>query len=184
MDLDTQNNDSAHASRFLYIFLLSLHDYDVKLPNFTFFRGREHKTMTFFKLLMTPTVPTCNKESLILRLLYLLVMIKRRAQTEECSVYSRIVRIIQDNLSSTRQSIIQTVMILSQSAKKRGLNKSQCMDCPPGQKKRGRCRKVAVRGGSTVLPIFSLLARYSHPLHELLFNRPIRQVNHMVVELY
>ena len=136
MDLDTQNNDSAHASRFLYIFLLSLHDYDVKLPNFTFFRGREHKTIAFFKLLMTPTVPTCNKESLILRLLYLLVMIKRRAQTEECSVYSRIARIIQDNLSSTRQSVIQTVMILSQSAKKRGLNKSQCMDCPPGQKKK------------------------------------------------
>ena len=25
---------------------------------------------------------------------------------------------------------------------------------------------------------------YSHPLHELLFNRSIRQVNHMVVELY
>ena len=36
---------------FLYIFfLLSHHDYDVKLPNFTF----------FFKLLMTSTVPTCN----------------------------------------------------------------------------------------------------------------------------
>ena len=26
----------------------SLHDYDVKLPNFTFCRGREHKTTTFF----------------------------------------------------------------------------------------------------------------------------------------
>ena len=58
------------------------------------------------------------------------------------------------------------------------------MDCLPRQKKRGRCRELAVRGGSTVLPIFSLLAFYSHPLHELLFNRSIRQVNHMVVELY
>ena len=57
---------------FLYIFLLSLHDYDAKLPNFTFFRGREHKTMSFFKFLITSTVPTCNKGSLILRLLYLL----------------------------------------------------------------------------------------------------------------
>ena len=44
---------------FLYtFFLLSLHDYDVKMPNFGFFRGREQKTMTFFKFLMTSTVPT------------------------------------------------------------------------------------------------------------------------------
>ena len=33
---------------FLYISLLSLHDYDVKLPNFTFCGGLEHKTMTLF----------------------------------------------------------------------------------------------------------------------------------------
>ena len=58
------------------------------------------------------------------------------------------------------------------------------MDCPLGRKKSGLSREEAVRGGSTVLPIFSLLAYNSHPLHELLFNRPIRQVNHMVVELY
>ena len=58
------------------------------------------------------------------------------------------------------------------------------MDCLPRQKKSGLSREVAVRGGLTVLPIFSLLARYSHPLHELLFNRSIRQVSHMVVELY
>ena len=32
----------------------------------------------------------------------------------------------------------------------RGLNKSQCMDCTPGQKKLGRCGEVAVNGGSTV----------------------------------
>ena len=33
---------------FWYISLPSLHDYNVKLPNFTFCRGREHKTTTFF----------------------------------------------------------------------------------------------------------------------------------------
>ena len=33
---------------FLYISLLSLHDYDVKLPIFTFCGGREHKTAIFF----------------------------------------------------------------------------------------------------------------------------------------
>ena len=34
--LDWQNNNFARASRFLYISLPSLHDYDVKMPNFTF----------------------------------------------------------------------------------------------------------------------------------------------------
>ena len=33
---------------FLYISLPSLHDYDVKMRNFTFCGGREHKTTTFF----------------------------------------------------------------------------------------------------------------------------------------
>ena len=33
---------------FLYISLPSLHEYDVKMPNFTFCRGREHNTTTFF----------------------------------------------------------------------------------------------------------------------------------------
>ena len=33
---------------FLYISLMSLHDYNVKVPNFTLRRVREHKTMTFF----------------------------------------------------------------------------------------------------------------------------------------
>ena len=33
---------------FLYIFLPSLHGYDVKLPNFTFCGGRERKTTTLF----------------------------------------------------------------------------------------------------------------------------------------
>ena len=33
---------------FLYISLPSLHDYNVKVPNFTFCRGREHKTTFLF----------------------------------------------------------------------------------------------------------------------------------------
>ena len=42
-------NNFARASRFLYISLPSLHDYGVKVPNFTFCGEREHiKTMTFF----------------------------------------------------------------------------------------------------------------------------------------
>ena len=36
---------------FLYFSLPSLHDYKVKLPNFTFSRGQEHKTTTFFSCL-------------------------------------------------------------------------------------------------------------------------------------
>ena len=32
----------------LYISLLSLHDYDVKRPNFTFYGGREGKATNFF----------------------------------------------------------------------------------------------------------------------------------------
>ena len=46
--LDKQNNNFSHASRFLYISLPSLHDYNVELPNFTFRRGRKQKTTTFF----------------------------------------------------------------------------------------------------------------------------------------
>ena len=43
-------NNFARASRFfVHFFAMSLHDYDVKAPNFTFCGGREHiKTMTFF----------------------------------------------------------------------------------------------------------------------------------------
>ena len=33
---------------FLYISLPSLQDYDVKMPNFTFYGGREHKATVFF----------------------------------------------------------------------------------------------------------------------------------------
>ena len=49
ISLDWQNNNFARAPRFfVHFFLPSLHDYDVKLPNFTFFGGREHKTTTFY----------------------------------------------------------------------------------------------------------------------------------------
>ena len=34
--LDKQNNNFARASRFLYISMPSLYDYNVKVPNFTF----------------------------------------------------------------------------------------------------------------------------------------------------
>ena len=47
--LDWQNNNFARASRFFeHFFKLSLHDCNVKVPNFTFCRGREQKTTTFF----------------------------------------------------------------------------------------------------------------------------------------
>ena len=36
---------------FLYISLPSLHDYNVKVPNFTFCQGREHKTGGYFHTL-------------------------------------------------------------------------------------------------------------------------------------
>ena len=48
--LDWQNKNFAHASRSLYISLPSLLDYDVKLPNFTFYGGRGHKQRFFFLL--------------------------------------------------------------------------------------------------------------------------------------
>ena len=46
--LDWQNNNFARAPRFLYISWPLLHDYDVKMSNFTFCRGHEHKRTTFF----------------------------------------------------------------------------------------------------------------------------------------
>ena len=46
--LHKQNNNFACASRFFYISLPSLPDYDVKQLNFTFCGGRQHKTTTFF----------------------------------------------------------------------------------------------------------------------------------------
>ena len=44
----TENNNFARVFPFLYIDLPSLHDYDVKLSNFTFDRGRRHKTTILF----------------------------------------------------------------------------------------------------------------------------------------
>ena len=49
MGLDWQNNTFARASRFFVcISVPSLHDYNVKMPIFTFCRGREHKITIFF----------------------------------------------------------------------------------------------------------------------------------------
>ena len=47
--------NSARATRVLYPSLPSLFDYDVKLPNFTFCGGREHKATTFFFFSWTPS---------------------------------------------------------------------------------------------------------------------------------
>ena len=44
---DKQNNNFARASRFLYISLPSLHDYGVKMPDFTFFGGRKQASTNF-----------------------------------------------------------------------------------------------------------------------------------------
>ena len=46
--LNRQNNNLTRAIWFLYISLLSLHDYDVKLPNFTFCVGRDEKIFFLF----------------------------------------------------------------------------------------------------------------------------------------
>ena len=50
--LNRQNNNSARASRFLYISLPSLHDYDV-FSVFKFYGGLKHKTTIFFFFLWT-----------------------------------------------------------------------------------------------------------------------------------
>ena len=44
--LNTQNNNSARASRF-FVSLPSLRDYDEKMPKFTFYGGREQATAKF-----------------------------------------------------------------------------------------------------------------------------------------
>ena len=67
--LDWQNNNFARASRFLYISLPSLLDYDVKLPNFTFYGRRGHKTTIFFPFVDLGTVyrnstPKKNRQNL------------------------------------------------------------------------------------------------------------------------
>ena len=50
IDLDKQNDNFARASRFLDISLSSLHDYNVKLPNFSFYRGRQQTDNNFLFL--------------------------------------------------------------------------------------------------------------------------------------
>ena len=40
---NTQNNNSARASHFEYISFSSLHEYEVKFPNFTFSGGSKHE---------------------------------------------------------------------------------------------------------------------------------------------
>ena len=45
--LKRQNNNSARVSRFLYISLASLHDYDGKIPNFTFYGTCKQATAKF-----------------------------------------------------------------------------------------------------------------------------------------
>ena len=46
--LDRQNSNFVRASLFLYISLPSLHDYNVKVPKFTFCRRREHNFLFLF----------------------------------------------------------------------------------------------------------------------------------------
>ena len=49
IDLDSKTKTFALASRFfVHFFKPPLHDYNVKMPNFTFCRGREQKITTFF----------------------------------------------------------------------------------------------------------------------------------------
>ena len=44
------------STRFLFISLPSLHDYDVRLPHFTFYGGREHvTTISFFSFVNSDT---------------------------------------------------------------------------------------------------------------------------------
>ena len=45
--LKRRNNNSARASRFLYISLASLHDNDGKIPNFTFYGTCKQATAKF-----------------------------------------------------------------------------------------------------------------------------------------
>ena len=68
--LDQKNNNGlfVRASRFLYISLPSLHDYDVKLPNFTSYGRREYKDNDFswtsiksFRMQLQKNLPTFDQ---------------------------------------------------------------------------------------------------------------------------
>ena len=45
---NNQNNNFTHDHTFLYISLPSLHDYNMKMPDVTFYGEHEHKEKTFF----------------------------------------------------------------------------------------------------------------------------------------
>ena len=74
LGLDWQNNNFARASHFFDTFLSRpLHDYNVKVPNFTFCRGREHNTTIFlffywtliqsFRIQLKKNLPTFDELS-------------------------------------------------------------------------------------------------------------------------
>ena len=46
---------------FLYISLQLLHDYNVKLPSFTYYGGREHKTTMFFSFFLDLDIVLLNQ---------------------------------------------------------------------------------------------------------------------------
>ena len=48
LDSWQNNNFARFITLFLYISLSSLHDYDMKMPNFTFCGEHDHKTTTLF----------------------------------------------------------------------------------------------------------------------------------------
>ena len=51
-DGNGNENNLARASRFFVHFFAVVHDYNVKVPNFTFRGGRDYKTATFFFLFL------------------------------------------------------------------------------------------------------------------------------------
>ena len=52
--LDNLKTTTLHVHQaFLYVALQSLHDFNMKVPNFIFCRGREQKTTTFFSFSWT-----------------------------------------------------------------------------------------------------------------------------------
>ena len=48
--MNRQSNNSARASRFFVHFFPSLHDYDRKMPYFTFYSGHKQTTAKFLSL--------------------------------------------------------------------------------------------------------------------------------------
>ena len=48
IDLSSKTTSLQVHHAFLYLYLLSLHDYEVKKPIFTFYGGRKQATMNFY----------------------------------------------------------------------------------------------------------------------------------------